>query len=437
METFTNSEQALKQDIIDEKSDKRNFYLALFNGIFASMGFRFIDSNMVLPAFVKQLTRSNVMVGLVSSTMSAGSIWLQMLTSNLIEHRPRKMPFYTFGITIRLLTWVFITFLTLIIGNSNYALLFGCFYLFYFLFCSSLGISNLPFNDIVAKIIPANRIARLFSIRQFIGEAFGVGVGFLIKYILGEKCYIAFPYNYTLIFLFSIIALTISGFSFIMVKEPIAPVVKKRMPFWQHLKLGPQFLKTDKNYQSFMFYRIVASFGAMSIPFYVPYAMDRLQVHASMIGTFTAVGAVSALFSNVLWGYIGERHGSRNLMVIASSLACIAPIIAACVKYLPSHIQVTSYLLVFVVNQAFTSASGVAFMTYSLNMAPSMNRPTYLGFMNTLMFPLGFVPVIAGASLKIMPYEYMFFLSAIISAVAVYSATKLLEVDRKKKFEDS
>ena len=433
MEILINSEQNSEQNAMSEKDNKRNFILSYLNGVFASIGFRLVDSNMVLSAFVKQLTNSNVMVGLVSSTMSAGSIWLQMLMSNLMEHHPRKMPFYTVGIIIRLSMWAFITLFTFLIGGSNNFILFIGFYSLYFIFCSSLGISNLPFNDIVAKAIPATRIARLFSFRQFTGEAFGIGVGFLIKYILGERGYLAFPYNYALIFLIGFVALTISGVVFILVKEPIEPVPKERKPFWQHLKIGPHFLKTDKNYRAFMIYRIVTSFGAMSIPFYVPYALDRMQIHASTIGTFISVGAISALFSNLVWGYIGEKKGSRNLMIIASTLACIAPIIASCVKYLPSHLQVTAYLLVFVVNQAFTSASGIAYMTYSLNMAPSMNRPSYLGFLNTLMFPLGFTSLFAGALLKVIPYEFMFFLSAIFSAFAVYSATKLFEVDRQKK----
>jgi len=430
MEIYTSPEQNSEQETLSEKDNKRNFTLSYLNGVFASIGFRLVDSNMVLSAFVKQLTNSNLMVGLVSSTMSAGSIWLQMLMSNLMEHHPRKMPFYTFGIVIRLSMWAFITLFTFLIGSDNNFLLFVGFYALYFTFCSSLGISNLPFNDIVAKAIPATKIARLFSLRQFTGEAFGIGVGFLIKYILGDGGYLAFPYNYALIFLIGFIALTISGVVFISVKEPIEPVPKNRKPFWQHLKIGPHFLRTDRNYKAFMIYRIVSSFGAMSIPFYVPYALDRMQIHASTIGTFISVGAISALFSNLLWGYIGEKKGSRNLMIIASTLACIAPIIASCVKYLPLHLQVTAYLLVFVVNQAFTSASGVAYMTYSLNMAPSMNRPSYLGFLNTLMFPLGFTSLLAGALLKVIPYEFMFFLSAILSAVAVYSAKKLLEVDR-------
>ncbi|HGJ65636.1 TPA: MFS transporter [bacterium] len=428
MGILEDSEQIAEQESISEKDAKKNYFLSYINGVFASIGFRFVDSGMVLPAFVKQLTKSNVLVGLTSSTMVAGSIWLQMFMSNLMEHRPRKMPFYTFGIFVRLATWFLIIITTLLIGNKNDILLFIIFYFLYFTFCSSLGISSLPFNDIVAKAIPANKIARLFGTRQFTGEAFAIGVGILIRFILSEKCSIAFPYNYAVIFSLGFIGLTISGISFISVKEPIEPVPKERKPFWEHIKLGPYFLKTDKNYRAFLVFRIAASFGGMSIPFYVPYALDRIKVHASTIGTFTAVGAISALLFNALWSYIGERKGSRRLMVIAYSIACIVPIIAISTKLLPHNYQTTYFLLVFVANQAYTSGSSIAYMTYTINMAPRMNRPTYLGFLNTLMFPLGFVPVIAGALLRFIHYEYMFLLSAIFSALGSYFATRLADV---------
>ena len=75
-------------------------------------------------------------------------------------------------------------------------------------------------------------------------------------------------------------------------------------------------------------------------------------------------------------------------------------------------------------------------MTYTLNMAPSISRPTYLGFMNTLMFPMSFVPLLAGTLLKVMPYGYMFILSAVISTFTIYSATRLSEVEGEKKASD-
>ena len=74
--------------------------------------------------------------------------------------------------------------------------------------------------------------------------------------------------------------------------------------FWQHIKQGPRFLQTDQNYRDFIVYRIFVNVGRMCMPFYVPYALDRLSISDATIGLFLAVGAVSGVLSNFLWGYM-------------------------------------------------------------------------------------------------------------------------------------
>ncbi len=425
MSSISNSEEIVGQKADTDKTLNKNFFLTLINGIFASVGFRLVDSSMVLSAFVKELTKSNIMVGLVSATMSAGFMWPQLLMSNMLEHKLYKMPFYTIGITIRIIAWILIPILTLFIGNGHYHILFLCFYILYFIACSSLGISSIPFSDIVAKAIPSQRRARLFSLRQLIGEILGIGTGFLIRYILSDKFSLSFPYNYSFIFGLSVLMMIIASGAFIMVKEPIHPVNGSKRPFWEHFKRGPYFLKNDKNYRNYLIFRIISSFGSMCIPFYVIFALDRINVDRSAIGIFTAVGATSAVISNIIWGYIGDRKGSQSLIMASSVLACITPFIAISTNYIPSFLQQKYYLLVFIINQAFLSGIGIANITYTLDLAPSKSRPTYLGFINTMMFPISFVPMLAGFLIKIISYETMFLISAGISAIAVYFASKL------------
>ncbi len=415
--------------------EARNFRLALINGIFARVGFRLVDSNMVLSAFVKELTNSNVLVGLTCSTMRAGWMWPQLIISNLLEHRERKMPFYIFGVTVRVAAWLLILLLTILIGDHDYFLLFICFYVLYFIASSSLGISTIPFNDIVAKSIPVKRRARLFSLRQLTSGFFSIGVGFLIRFVLSEGFYFPFPHNYATLFGLSALMMAIASIVFILSREPIHSVHDKRRPFWRHLKRGPYFLKNDRDYRYFLIFRIASTFSSMCIPFYVPYALDHLGIVESTIGSFTAVAAASAVLSNALWVYIGEKHGSKSLMIVTHSLSCLAPMIAAFVRYLPAAHQVTCYFLVFALTQAFINGSTIAYMTYSLNLAPSMSRPTYLGFLNTLMFPMSFVPLLAGVLIKIISYEWMFILSACIAVVTVYFAINLSNVDNRDDIE--
>jgi hypothetical protein len=435
MGTSSRSDQTVRQRATTDECEARSFRLALTNGIFTRIGFRFVNSSMVLSAFVKELTDSNILVGLTSSTMRAGWMWPQLLISNLLEHRPRKMPFYIFGVTMRIIAWLFILLLTLLIGNSNPLLLFSCFYWLYLMASSAMGISTIPYNDIVAKSIPVRKRARLFSLRQLIGGTFGIGVGFLIRYVLSEEFYLSFPYNYAALFGSAVLMMTGAAVSFALVREPIHPVRDVRRPFWQHLKRGPHFLRTDRDYRYFMVFRVVSSFGNMCIPFYVPYALDRLGIARSTIGSFTTAASVSAALSIILWAYVCEKRGSKSLLIATHSLACVAPIIAASVRYLPTSHQTTFYFLVFIMSEAFLNGSNIAYMTYSLNMAPSMSRPTYLGFLSTLIFPMSFVPVLAGTLLEIMSYESMFILSAGMSALAVYFATNLSNVDERDDIE--
>ena len=74
------------------QEQKRTFLLAVAQGTFIRISFAFADSTTVLSAFVYRLTNSNTLVGLVGSIGTAGWMWPQLLISNLLEHRPRKMP---------------------------------------------------------------------------------------------------------------------------------------------------------------------------------------------------------------------------------------------------------------------------------------------------------------------------------------------------------
>ena len=74
-------------------------------------------------------------------------------------------------------------------------------------------------------------------------------------------------------------------------------------------------------------------------------------------------------------------------------------------------------------------------MTYTLNMAPSKSRPTYIGFINTIMLPISFIPTLTGVLLRIMSYEWVFVLSALVSVFAVYFSVKLSNVEERDDIE--
>ena len=167
--------------------ERRNFRFALLQGTFMRINLAFADSATVLPAFIHKLSGSDLLVGLTGSMMTAGWMWPQLLMSNLLEHRPRKMPFYALGMSVRVLAWLAVFFCTITIGERNPMLLAGSFLGFYFLSSSAMGVSTLPYMDIVSKSIAPQQRARFFSLRQLYGGFFAIWVGFLVRAVLGDE----------------------------------------------------------------------------------------------------------------------------------------------------------------------------------------------------------------------------------------------------------
>ena len=418
-----------QQEKDNEQEQNRNFWIAVVQGTFIRISFAFADSTIVLPAFILKLTSSNTLVGLTGSMTRAGWMWPQLLISNLLEHRPRKMPFYVFGMSLRLLAWIAMVLCTLMVGSGNNGLLAACFLCCYFIRSSAMGVSTLPYMDIISKSIEPQRRSRYFSFRQLSGGFFGIFIGFFfIRYVLNPQSGLVFPTNYALLFGCAGGAIGLSLTAFLQIREPIRPVQSVRQPFGQHLKQGPHFFRTDRNYRWFFYYRICTTVAGMCTPFYVPYALVRLEVPDATIGAFLAVVSISGVISNVLWGYLGEKYGVRYILSCTSALACTAPLAAILVQYLSPAWQVPCYFLVFVFNGASMSGSSIGFMAYLLNIAPSLNRPSYVGFLNTILFPFSFMPMLAGQLIGFVGYAGMFAISIGMGLLGFVTTTQLEEI---------
>ena len=189
--------------------------------------------------------------------MTAGWMLPQLLVSNLIEHHPRKMPYYIIGMACRVTVWALICGAAHLIPVENAILLATVVLALYFCASFSMGVSTLPYMDIISKSIPPNRRARFFSWRQLLGRFFEFLIGyFLIAYVLDqEKSGLIFPHNYALLFACTTIASLCAFLVFLKIREPILPVRTERLSILDHLRKGPQILKTDPHYRRFLSFR--------------------------------------------------------------------------------------------------------------------------------------------------------------------------------------
>jgi MFS family permease len=171
------------------------------------------------------------------------------------------------------------------------------------------------------------------------------------------------------------------------------------------------------------------------MPFYVPYALLNLGVPDSTIGSFLAVVALSGVISTALWGHVGEKYGVRWILIGMSAFGCVPPLVAISIPLLPHPWQIPSYFLIFAINGVSVNGMMVGFMTYMLNVAPPLTRPSYLGFMNTLLFPFSFVTVLGGIVVSWIGYQGVFSISLGLSLLAFTMTTRLEEVFYKEEIQ--
>ncbi|MDE0299067.1 MAG: MFS transporter [Candidatus Poribacteria bacterium] len=421
------------------------------------MSFTLIDAATILPAFVHTLTQSKILVGLTGSLQPAGWMWPQLLMSNLLEHRPRKMKFYALGMSVRISMWLVICLAVILIGARRPVTLAVCFLLFYFIAASAMGVSTIPYMDIISKAFSPRRRTQFFSLRQLYGGLCGILLGFFIRAVLGKESEftgpfggvtrffksivnffvfsvfgldteLSFPYTYCTLFACAIVTFSLSVIFFLRIREPVVPVQASRQPIRQHLKRGPYFLRIDANYRRLLLLRICHHSAGMSVPFFVPFAMQNLGISEATIGSFLITMALTGVVSNIWWAHVGKHYGVRWVLIMTAAILALPPLFALLVRFLPLSWQTPFYYLVFSAEGAAVSGMWVGFMAYLLNIAPPLSRPTYLGFMNTILFPMSFAPLLGGVLVNIVDFGGLFLMSVACGVLALM-VTKRLDED--------
>ncbi|MFH1007233.1 MAG: MFS transporter [Candidatus Latescibacterota bacterium] len=421
---------------------KRNYNLLIWNGILVNVAFAFINPALVLSAFMYTLTASSFYVGLVTTIMGVGFTWPQLVISNMVEHRERKMPFYLYPAILRTTFWLAITLFMLFIGNQNPRMLLWVCLILFGLYWSAGGVAMVPFMDITAKVVPVNQRARLFSTRRLWGGSLAVLSGFFVRYILSEDSGLAFPANYGVLFGCATIFVTLGMGFFVMVREPIHPVAKTRNSLSDHVASGIRILRDDPNYRRFLVARTCWVFGLMGIPFYWPYAVAQLGMHESAVGLFLSVSVISGVLSNLLWMRIGTKS-SRIILEWGIILVFVSPLLAALTSYIPNiplgvlgSLKTVLYFFVYASSVAGLAGINLGDMTYLLEIAPSRVRPLYVGFMYTFSFPLTFIPALAGAAIHYVSYQPIFLISAFFCIAAIFAIRGLDENHETEDLEE-
>jgi MFS family permease len=394
----------------------------IWHGAFLALTMSMLDFNTIFPALISNLTESKIIFGLLYSVMLGTPYIFNIFISNFMHKHTYKKKALLLGIYLRSFSFLGMAIFTWFFGKQFPLLVVASFFFWIFLFAISGGFAGMAYSDIIGKLIIKGKRGRLFASRQFATSTFSFLGGMIVLNIFTLHK-MPFPYNYTITLIIGFTGLLVASIAFWFIREPPSVIGdKNKEPFRLFVKKLPTILKKDTEFTRFIIVENMSSFSIMILPFYMLYAKDTFAINEAYVGRYLIFQTVGAILSNLLWGVISNKWGSkmivRTCILIGGSVPILAIILS---KFGPSYYSIVFFIVGFLI-----SGRQVGFESYLLDIAPSDSRIIYLGIRGTMNIFIVLLPIIGGYFITYIGYYFTF----IIVTVVMVAAFLLLRIKR-------
>jgi len=412
---------------------RRNFWCLAMDFCFFGIGLSFFGPGTVVPSFLTELGASATVIGLLSTLQRAGWLMPQLVAARYISDKPYKKPFILLPAGISRPMILVLAILILVTQAQNPPLLITVTMVVIGIFWLGDGLASLPWFDLLGKSIPAERRGRLTIVGQILSGVAGFATGFGVEWLLSDRGPI-YPTNYALLFALGFSMLAISFTALALTKENKG-MAGEHVPSWaEYLPQLGRLLKRDRVFRRFLLARQVFSVAGLASPFYMTYALDRLNLPAQVAGRYTSIGVVGTITAAVLFGWLNEHRGTKVTSATSILVTSAIPVLALIVPFVvkdPTWLA-WAYGLVFLATNASFASYMPGWTAYLLEWAPEAERPVYVGLTNTINGLTALVSVLGGAILQWTGgnYEVLFAITAIGTLIALPVAMGLPEPRR-------
>jgi MFS family permease len=383
----------------------RTFILGVLNGVLFNLAEALVGGTTVLPLFISTLTESKVLVGLAGPMSQAGWYMPQYVVAGFIEHIRHKKPVYVWSGLVRCIAIWTIAILVPVLAGSRTSLFLIAFFVAYSVYTLGAGVAGISFMDIVAKAIPTTRRGTFFGARLSFGGILSAIAGFFVRSVLDSR---PFPDSFAILFIAAAVVVTLAIISFSLASEPEADINETRIPFGRFLRRGPRLLKTNQSYRTFFIVRVLLSVWSMALPFYILYAREELSLGVGAAGVFLAIQMMGFVISNLLWGSLSNRIGNKIVLLLVSGIGVVSPLLAILTGRLAWLGNTWSFGVVLLLLGLNHGGIQIGQTHYMLDVSPEAERPTYLGFMNTLLAPVLLLSMLGGYIIERSSFETLF-----------------------------
>jgi len=401
---------------------RRNLFLLSSDFVLFMVGFVFWDPTVVVPVFVKELTGSDLMVGVFSAirilTISLPGLW----AASFLHTQPRKKPLVVWSSFGGRLPVLFIALATLLWAGQAPWLVVVLLAISVGMFFTSEGLNGVSWPDLVGKVLPSEIRGRFLGASQLVASIAGLGSGRLVSLILGHAAW-DLPTRWALLFACAFVGFALSFVMLASIHEDRDDKIPAPPDLWASLRSMATYLRQDASLRRIVATQLLLASAGSAFPFFSVYAVALLPGGNAMLGTFLILQSLGGIVAAPLWGYLIDRVGSwlAIRLVALAYAAALGGVLMGAFLGVPAPFFLLAFFLLGVVS----STSWWSFTSYLLDLATPERRATYLASSSILTSPTVVAALAAGVLFKILGPDWLFGLGLLLALVAVGLAWSL------------
>jgi MFS family permease len=366
--------------------DTRNYILMFWDTMLFINAMTFISVNAVIAYFLNSLGASTLQISLANALVSIGIILSQPIFVKLAMESSYKIKIFT-----RILYTQRIFFLVYILtipyfAKNNPHLAITLFLICWGIFNLFTGSYSPMYSSLLSKMIPHRKRGRLLGFAGGLGNIIALGASYLIGLLLRQ---IAYPYNYTLIFLIGILFLLLDVVVFQLMKENPDTVLGKYVSYFRHISGIPKYLKNNINIRRIIIGNSFIVISNVALGYYVIYAIRTYKAGAEQVALFTGLAVIANVFGSSLFGFLADRHGHKLILQLAAMFSMLAGIVI-----LSTHVIIAVYIA-FVFSTLCTSGFNLSSSVMIIHNSPKDQIPVYVSANSMITMILYSVVMIA------------------------------------------
>jgi MFS family permease len=405
-----------------DRSARQNVLALSADFVFFTIGFAFFDPFVVVPAYVKQFTGSDLMVGVLAAlrvlTLSLPQLW----AASVLMARPRKRPLLMASSIGGRLPIAVLAAATLWWAAPRPWLVVGILGVAVALFFASEGLNSVTWPALVGKVVPAGIRGRFLGFGQLFSSLAAIGAGYVVRLLLGRGGS-GDPARWAALLSCGFVGLMLSVVSMLFIREEAEPVASSKVDVGQSVRAMMGYLRSSRWLRRFVATQFVLGTAAATFSFFVVRARNLISGGDQLLGLFVILQNLGGVAAALICGQLIDRVGSwlAIRVVTGVQIAALAAAILAGVLGIPQGLYGVAFLLLgFVGGSSWWSLSA-----YLLDMATEEQRPIYLAVSGVLNSPTFLASVLVGAVYGLVAAEVVFAIALALSLVAAALAWSL------------